>query len=289
MSMSKVAVIIPFYNQKLEYITQAVDSVLTQTLRDIEVILVDDGSANPNQYRNLTKDSRVKMFKNHKSGGKGAGYARNIGILNSSSENIMFLDSDDFYPENTVIERLYTLKNENNVLVAGGKHLVLKNDNKLHIVDYRHELLEGYYTNRVVDYMDYQDQYFFWRFLYDSELIKRNNLFFPFFYRSEDPIWFIKTMCIAKRFYAANMVSLIHRDNDNGNTMCLKQIRRFIPGVLAALKYAKSHNLNSLYNFKKNEIMYWDVPVYRNVVGVSEQEVQDFINTVRLIDTTKLI
>ena len=91
----KVSVIIPVYNTE-QYLHQCVDSVLSQTLRDIEVILVDDESPDNcpqicNEY--AQKDSRVKVI--HKKNG-GLGFARNSGLEIASGEYVVFLDSDDY-------------------------------------------------------------------------------------------------------------------------------------------------------------------------------------------------
>ena len=121
--MTKVSVIIPFYNQKTEYIKDCLNSVLNQSMQDIEVICVDDGSDSRKVYDYISglmkTDNRIKLFSQEHSG---AGNARNLGIEKSSGENIMFLDSDDFYPSYSVLETLYNLKKKFNVQIAGGKH-----------------------------------------------------------------------------------------------------------------------------------------------------------------------
>lgn len=93
--MPKLSVIIPVYNVE-KYIDKCIGSVLAQTLRDIEVILVDDQSPDNcpqkcDEYSNL--DNRVKVI--HKKNG-GLGMARNSGLDIASGEYITFLDSDDY-------------------------------------------------------------------------------------------------------------------------------------------------------------------------------------------------
>ena len=63
--MIKVSVIIPFYNQKLEYLKQALNSVLNQTLKDIEIICIDDGSTDNTcyEYINELNDKRIQLYK----------------------------------------------------------------------------------------------------------------------------------------------------------------------------------------------------------------------------------
>lgn len=93
--MSKVSVVMPVYNAE-DYLRRAVDSVLAQTLLDIELILVDDGSTDSSpdicdEY--AQKDYRVKVI--HQSN-QGPGPARNAGMDASESLYIGFVDSDDY-------------------------------------------------------------------------------------------------------------------------------------------------------------------------------------------------
>ncbi|MCM1286178.1 MAG: glycosyltransferase [Acetobacter sp.] len=101
----KYSVIIPVYNAE-KYLNQCVESVLSQTFSDLEVILVDDGS--PDKCPQLCdawaeRDSRVKAL--HVSNG-GASRARNTGLDNASGEYIIFLDSDDYWNDSNALQEL---------------------------------------------------------------------------------------------------------------------------------------------------------------------------------------
>lgn len=93
-----VSIIIPTYNRE-SYVLRAVESVLNQTYRDIEVVLIDDGSTDNTAHKLKevsTKDSRLKYFFQEN---KGVAAARNLGMQKASGEYISFLDSDDvLYP-----------------------------------------------------------------------------------------------------------------------------------------------------------------------------------------------
>ena len=114
------SVIIPIYKVE-KYLNRCIDSVLNQSYKDLEVILVDDGSPDKcpeicDEY--AKKDKRVKVI--HKENG-GASDARNYGIKAASGEYLMFLDSDDYW-EGTeclknIVEKLK--KNKVDVLVHG--------------------------------------------------------------------------------------------------------------------------------------------------------------------------
>ena len=98
-----VSIIIPIYNVE-KYIHQCIDSITSQTYRNLEIILVDDGSPDNcglicDEYQ--AKDSRVKVI--HKENG-GISDARNAGIDNAKGDYLMFVDSDDWV-EPTYCER----------------------------------------------------------------------------------------------------------------------------------------------------------------------------------------
>ena len=103
--MPKVSIIIPIYNTH-KYLERCMDSVLNQTLQDIEIILVDDESPDdsPRMCDEYAKaDTRIKVI--HKKNG-GLGFARNSGIEIATGEYIAFLDSDDYVDE-TMYQKLY--------------------------------------------------------------------------------------------------------------------------------------------------------------------------------------
>lgn len=94
--MAKVSVIIPVYNAE-QYLRQCLDSVVGQTLRDIEIICVDDGSRDNSvtilkEY--AARDSRLRLVREKN---RGAGAARNQGLREATGEYLSFLDADDFF------------------------------------------------------------------------------------------------------------------------------------------------------------------------------------------------
>lgn len=101
----KISFVIPVYKVE-QYIEQCVDSVLNQTYKDIEVVLVDDGSPDNcpkicDEY--AIKDNRIKVV--HKPNG-GLSDARNAGLKVASGDYVIFMDSDDFWTSNNHLEQL---------------------------------------------------------------------------------------------------------------------------------------------------------------------------------------
>jgi len=103
----KVSVIIPVYNVE-QYLPKCLASVVQQSLKDIEIICVNDGSEDNslnilNEY--ALKDSRIKIITQAHTT-RGAGSAGNKGLDVSNGEYISFIDSDD-YIENNFLQKMY--------------------------------------------------------------------------------------------------------------------------------------------------------------------------------------
>lgn len=101
--MSEISVIVPVYNTPAAYLRECADSVLRQTFKDFELILVDDGSANGaealcDEY--AAADSRVRVLHRQKNGGVSA--ARNTGMDAAEGKWLIFLDADDWWEDNTL-------------------------------------------------------------------------------------------------------------------------------------------------------------------------------------------
>jgi glycosyltransferase EpsH len=118
--MTKVSVIVPVYNGE-KYLEQCLDSIQNQTLTDIEIICVDDGSTD-SSYEILEKyqqeDSRFQLYRQEN---KYAGAARNLGKSHATGEYLVFWDCDDFFALNA-LEKLYNKAKEvdADVCVCGG-------------------------------------------------------------------------------------------------------------------------------------------------------------------------
>lgn len=129
--MAKLSIIIPVYNVE-KYLKRCLDSVIKQTFKDVEIIIINDASTDNSQeiideYK--LKDSRIISVVNNKN--KKVGETRNIGINLAKGEYISFIDSDDWVEEN-MYEQLInlTINNKVSVVESNFKSTNLK-DNKL--------------------------------------------------------------------------------------------------------------------------------------------------------------
>ena len=147
-----VSVIIPVYN-KDKYIENCMTTIMNQSLKELEIICIDDGSTDCSAavIEKLAKsDSRISMIRQKNSG---AGPARNAGINKASGEFIAFMDPDDYYPDSSVLEDLYQAAQKNKVDICGGSLVELKNGNL--ITDFPSPKDKYRFTqNSLIDYSD---------------------------------------------------------------------------------------------------------------------------------------
>ncbi len=128
---TKISVIIPIYNVE-PYLRQCLDSVVNQTYRDLEIILIDDGSPDNcgaicDEY--AAKDSRIQVI--HKANG-GLSAARNDGLKIATGEWISFVDSDDWCEVNYYSELMESMGSQRpDIFFAGGRIAELPYGNKI--------------------------------------------------------------------------------------------------------------------------------------------------------------
>lgn len=107
--MIDVSVIVPVYNAG-RYLKECLDSIQRQTLKNIEIVCVNDGSIDNSreileEYQN--QDERFIVIDKQHEEGKGAGMVRNMGLKHASGKYVIFLDADDFFEENMLEETFY--------------------------------------------------------------------------------------------------------------------------------------------------------------------------------------
>ena len=241
----KVSVIIPVYNTE-EYLRECMDSVINQTLKEIEIICVDDGSTDGSlsilkEY--AKKDERITVMAQEN---QGAGIARNCGISVATGEFIAFMDSDDLYPKNETLETMYVRATENNVLICGGSLSQIK-DKELITDPTQFEEGYSFQKDEKINYFDYQFDYGYWRFIYNAKFIKNNKLHFPNYLRFQDPPFFIKAMNIAGDFYALKEATYVYRTSYKQIQWTERKALDTVKGLTDVLKYSKDSNLEKLH------------------------------------------
>lgn len=187
----KVSVVIPVYNVK-PYLERCVQSVLRQTYKDIEVILVDDGSKDGSGElcdQIALYDNRIRVI--HKKN-QGLSEARNTGIRQATGEYIIFFDSDDEWLVDNGLEALLEKGDTSTDLIIFKVVDIWKNDNRTYNTNYDLETISHLpHAQAVFSYL-IQTQMFRMSaclLLIRRRLLIEHSIFFPIGYISEDLQW----------------------------------------------------------------------------------------------------
>ena len=229
--MTKVSVIIPVYNTE-KYLRKCLDSVVNQTLKDLEIICIDDGSTDSSlqilkEY--ARKDSRIVIIKQRN---KHAGVARNNGLKIAKGEFIHFLDSDDWLELNAY-EKLYDIiKNTGADLV---KFKAYSYNNKTGEITSRPYLDIEWVNKKYFDnYLSIdeapQDTLRLpdspWSGIYKREFLQNNKIYFDNLICANDGGFFYRCIINAKKVYLSSEKLYYYRENME-TSLVAKRVEHF--------------------------------------------------------------
>ena len=217
--MPKVSVIVPVYNVE-KYLERCINSLLNQTLQDIEIIFVDDGSTDSSKIiieekLNLHRE-KIKYY--YKENG-GLSSARNYGIPYARGEYIAFLDSDD-YIEPTMYEEMYNIaKKENSDMVECDFIWEYPDKQKYDCGQIYNSKKEALEKARVVA----------WNKLIKREILEKEKIEFPFGLRYEDVEFFYKLVPSLNKisFVKKYFIHYVQRNDSIVNTQNSKTMEIF--------------------------------------------------------------
>lgn len=218
----KVSIIIPVYNTD-EYLRECLDSVVNQTLSEIEIICVDDGSTDSSlkilkEY--AEKDKRINILQQNNSG---AGRARNNGLRLATGEFLYFLDSDDYIKEAT-LETLYKKAIETDSDICLCRHVEL-NTQTQEFLDcpwsLREEILpkkESFsFKDMPENLLELCPPNLFIK-LFRRSFIEEQGIFFQEIKTCNDVYFSFSSMLLAKKIATINEVFCIYRTRHNNLT-----------------------------------------------------------------------
>jgi glycosyltransferase, group 2 family protein len=237
--MKKVSVIIPVYNVE-NYLRKCLDSLVNQTLKDIEIIVVNDGTTDNsqeiiNEYVKKYPKKVVSIIQEN--GGQGA--ARNTGLLHAKGEYIGYVDSDDYVEENMYEELYKKAKEEDSDIVICGNNVVKENYELFSKEDVDKEFLLGKMA--------------VWNKIYKKNIIVDNKIQF----RSK--VWYEDLDFTMKVYFSSKKISYVDKPLYNyllreGSTMNNNNIKRnleLIEAFDSLIDYCKD---KKIYNKAKDEI-----------------------------------
>ena len=214
---SLISVIVPIYNAEI-YLSKCIDSIINQTYKNLEIILIDDGSTDNcpllcDEY--AKKDSRIKVI--HKTN-EGSSSARNIGIKTSIGQYIVFLDSDDYFCDNYCFEKLnnYCLQSDYDfVLFKSQKAFVEKKKFVDYYGDYNTAVFETKDKSKIFKYMvsNHKQLACAWNKIIKKELFLKNDLFFVEGTIGEDIDWIIRLFEYSQNIGVVNEIFHSYRQD----------------------------------------------------------------------------
>ena len=212
----KVTVVMPIYNAS-DYLRPALDTVVEQTLRDIEIICIDDGSTDRSldivrEYQK--RDARIRIVTETNAG---PSVARNKGIVRARGKYIAFLDADDFYELN-LLEELYNFSEENGLDISVADYDVYNNKKASFTVAQDSDYGTIFSTSPVTSKNEYPDYIlqattgYVWNKLFKREfLVEKGLSFLPELYVFED-VYFVATcLSMAEKIGKVSKVLSHHR------------------------------------------------------------------------------
>lgn len=240
-----VSIIVPVYNSE-EYIAECIESIISQTYENIELILIDDGSVD--NSKNIIQsymeiDKRVKYFYQNNSG---PSTARNKGINECNGMFIVFIDSDDWIDSNMIQEMMYEInKNKSDLVlcdfileteIESVYNKILPKNNNIDLMELKEKLISSDILNSP------------WSKIYRKEIIVNNNIKFNnILHAGEDQIFNMQYISyinnvsyINKGFYHYRMVK---------NSTCRKIYKNKIE-MLELQQNIRSSIINNWIDYK---------------------------------------
>lgn len=173
----KISIIVPVYNVE-EYLPKCLDSLINQTLKEIEIICINDGSTDKSLQilkKYAEKDLRFVII-DQKNAGVSA--ARNAGLEKACSEYIMFVDPDDWIDIKTCEETYNYITETNADIVCFGNYIVYENNEKTEA--WQNKLLEEYEnTDKIPLEVIKHFIHSCWKKLFKADFIKKHDIKFP--------------------------------------------------------------------------------------------------------------
>ena len=259
-----ISIIIPFYNAS-KYLKRCIDSVINQNYKNLEIILVNDGSTDDSkkicdEFRK--KDQRIKVI-NKKN--EGVARARNEGIINAKGKYITFVDADDWLEKDAIYRLYYIILRENVDIVRG--NFFFENENGIYdygkldvLKDLRIEknnlneknmLIKKIFKGEIRAYV--------WLLLLKRELLVNNNILFkqdiPYM---EDTIFYIELILSNSSLFMADEKTYHYFYNNNSATKSPKKLKVNIDSVLSVTEI-----IIEMLN-KKNKKLLQDINLWCN-------------------------
>ena len=249
MESKKISIIVPVYNAE-GYVSQAIESLMHQTLKDIEIILVNDGSIDKSKEiceEFLTKDNRIKLI-NKENGGLAE--ARNSGMKIATGKYIMFLDADDMFEVDSCENMYNAIEKSKANYVIGNYQMINEDGTRWDNTAFSMEK----YQDFELDKNDFKKSFFVmnstaWNKIYNAKFLRDNDITFKVPSPSEDD--YFTSMCYIKSDKGFYMSKVMYLYRNCQNSISKNCSLKYFKGI----NYAYKRIYESFKN--NNEINYY--------------------------------
>lgn len=254
--MIKISIIIPNYNNA-KYLKRCLESIENQSLKDIEAIIIDDGSTDQSCkiVKDFMKDVKIKTILIEQNNLNGA-VARDRGLEIATGKYIFFLDSDDYLSNDKVLEKMYNDIKDNDLLVGNYdivneenttiKKYKIKYDEILNIdIPYKYCLISPVPSNK----------------LYKNEIIKNNRIYFSNVRIGQDLNFYLKYLSCVKSIIEVDYVIYNYSILENSIT---RKINSNILDIIKCFEDVEKFYVNM--NLKKEYESYLNIVKLKHII-----------------------
>ena len=278
--MIMISIVMPIYNCE-KYLEQCIRSALKQTLKELELICVDDGSTDNSVQiikRFQEQDTRIALFQQKN---QGAGAARNLGIQKARGKYIAFLDADDFYLDSNALEKMVLACEKNHLGACAGFRR-----------EYQDNLLKDFYLYRdyfesgknkegvVLRYQDYQEEYYYQNYIFSLEILKKNGIIFPLYRRYQDAPFFLNAMVAIKEYLVLPLEFYAYRFPEEALTRKETYIEDTLKGIRDNIQIAQE---NQFYELEKKLVGRVGFEYAKGIVKGANEEVLELLHEIQTL------
>jgi glycosyltransferase involved in cell wall biosynthesis len=241
----RLSVVIPVWNAA-SYLQTCLKTVLTQTLADIEVLCVDDGSTDGSLalLKGAATDKRVHVLAQRHSG---AGVARNRALNVARGEYVAFMDADDTYPFADTLEQMVEAALSKRLAACGGRFWIDRDGSRTIGVLNTGPFQVAPFADTVLSYNDYQVDYGFQCFIYSRRVLMNDGIRFPPYRRFQDPPFFARAMYASGSFMGMTIPTYCHRRGHRSIVWSDTTTADMICGIRDNLEFSRKHDLARLH------------------------------------------
>lgn len=288
--MVDISVIVPVFNAQ-DYLQRTVESVIKQKFKNIEIILVNDGSTDNSLHILEELSYNYSNIKIYNQNNKGVSAARNLGLKKSTGKYIMFLDSDDFLADDS-LKNMYDIITRNDYDLCFGLTKVINNkhnNNSTYKVDYNKK--NGYITEKnnlnVIDDL-FKEQSIFDLHSACAKLYKHDILKDIFFDEgrssNEDRYFLFKVLCNCKK--CVFLHDIVYLYEKHSNSLSNKKVdNRIFDNIYFSDKMVEyiNNNIPKLNKEAKYNNVLTYMKVYRNIFRSDNNTIKNFEKELKII------